>query len=95
MFYFLKDGLHDMLIPVMVYMFVILLMATTAFLRKGIVNNLSYTLVFVGAIFFMISDSLLALNKFHEPLPFSNISIMLTYSIAQYLIVLGILKQKN
>lgn len=95
LFYLLKDGLGDMLIPVIVYMIVILSMATSAFLRKGMVNNLSYNLVFTGAIFFMISDSILALNKFYEPLPFSNISIMLTYALAQFLIVIGILKLKR
>ena len=41
------------------------------------------------------ADSLLALNKFYQPIPFSNISIMLTYAFAQYLIVLGILKQND
>ena len=95
LFYLLKDGLGAMLIPVIVYMIVILSMATSAFLRKGMVNNLSYNLVFTGAIFFMISDSILALNKFYEPLPFSNISIMLTYALAQFLIVIGILKLKR
>lgn len=92
LFYLLKDGLGDMLIPVIVYMIVILSMATSAFMRKGIVNTNSYNLVFIGAIFFMISDSILALNKFYQPIPFSNISIMLTYALAQFLIVLGILK---
>lgn len=93
-FYFLKDGLGDMLIPVLAYLLVILVMAATAFIRKRSNKN-SYILILAGAIFFMISDSLLALNKFHEPLPFSNISIILTYALAQYLIVLGILKQKD
>lgn len=93
-FYFLKDGLGDMLIPVLAYLLVILIMAATAFLRKR-ANKNSYILIFVGAVFFMISDSLLALNKFHEPLPLSNISIILTYALAQYFIVLGILKQKD
>lgn len=92
LFYLLRDGLDDMLIPVIVYMIVILSMATTAFIRKGIVNHMSYNLVFIGAIFFMISDSILALNKFYQPIPFSNISIMLTYALAQFLIVVGILK---
>lgn len=92
LFYLLKDGLGDMLIPVIVYMIVILSMATSAFVRKGIVNTNSYNLVFIGAIFFMISDSILALNKFYQPIPFSNINIMLTYALAQFLIVLGILK---
>lgn len=95
LFYLLKDGLGEMLVPVIIYMIVILSMATTAFVRKGIVNSNSYNLVFIGAIFFMISDSILALNKFYQPIPFSNISIMLTYALAQYLIVLGILKLKK
>lgn len=94
LFNFLKDGLGDMLIPVIVYMIIILAMATTAFLRKDKVNILSYGLIFLGAICFMVSDSILALNKFYQPIPFSNISIMVTYALAQYLIVLGILKLK-
>lgn len=95
LFYLLKEGLGEMLVPVIIYMIVILSMATTAFVRRGIVNSNSYNLVFIGAIFFMISDSILALNKFYQPIPFSNISIMLTYALAQYLIVLGILKLKK
>ncbi|GAB4162688.1 MAG: lysoplasmalogenase [Winogradskyella sp.] len=95
LFYVLKDGLGHMLIPVIVYMIVILSMATSAFIRKGTVNRNSYHMVFIGAIFFMISDSLLALNKFYQPIPLSNISIMLTYALAQFLIILGILKLKK
>ena len=95
LFNFLKDGLGDMLIPVIVYMIIILAMATTAFLRKNNVNILSYGLVFFGAICFMISDSILALNKFYQPIPWSNVSIMVTYALAQYLIVIGILKLKE
>ena len=95
LFYFLKDGLGIMLIPVSVYMLVILSMATTAYLRKNKANMRSYRLVFLGALFFMASDSILALNKFYQPIPWSNISIMLTYAIAQYLIIIGILKLKD
>ena len=95
LFFFLKDGLGVMLIPVSVYMLVILTMATTAYLRKNKANMRSYRLVFLGALFFMASDSILALNKFYQPIPWSNISIMLTYAIAQYLIIVGILKLKD
>jgi uncharacterized membrane protein YhhN len=94
LFYIMFDGLGDMLYPVTVYMLVILTMAITAFLRQGKVLPLSYTLVFLGALLFMLSDSILALNKFYKPLPLSNISIMLTYALAQYFIVLGLLKNK-
>lgn len=91
-FYFIKDGLGDLLIPVLVYITVILVMAATAFMRKGIVLNRGYLFVFIGAIFFVTSDSLLAVNKFYTTLAFSNVSIMITYAVAQFLIVLGILK---
>lgn len=94
LFYILKDGLNDLLIPVIIYMLVIVTMAVTAFLRKGKVSKTSFNLVFFGAIFFLISDSLLALDKFYEPMSSSGITILLTYGIAQYLIVLGLLKQK-
>jgi len=95
LFNFLKDGLGDMFIPVIVYMVVILTMATSAYLRKDNVNILSYGLVLFGALCFMISDSILALNKFYQPILWSNISIMVTYALAQYLIVIGILKLKG
>ena len=94
LFYLLKDGLGEMLIPVLMYMTVILTMSATAFLRKGMVSKRSYNLVFLGAILFMISDSILALNKFYTAMPLSNISIMLTYALAQYFIVFGIKKEQ-
>jgi uncharacterized membrane protein YhhN len=95
LFYVLKDGLGVMLIPVVVYMIAILAMATTAYLRKNSVNVNSYRLVFLGALCFMTSDSILALNKFYQPIPWSNMTIMLTYALAQYLIIIGILKLKK
>ncbi|WP_242203619.1 lysoplasmalogenase [Aestuariivivens insulae] len=94
LFYILKDSLGDLLVPVIIYMFVILLMATMAYLRKNRANKTSFIFVFIGALCFIISDSLLALNKFYKPLPFANISIMVTYAIAQLCIVLGIKKQQ-
>jgi uncharacterized membrane protein YhhN len=91
--YFLKDGLGDLLAPVIVYMLVILTMVIMAFLRHSSVSKLSYNLVFLGAILFITSDSLLALNKFHEPFRYAGILIMVTYAIAQFFIVLGLKKQ--
>ncbi|MDU8886508.1 lysoplasmalogenase [Yeosuana sp. MJ-SS3] len=93
-FYFLSDGLGNMSLPVIVYMSVILFMATTAFLRKGSVPHLSYNLVLFGAILFMISDSLLAINKFYVQFSFADISVISTYAFAQLFIVLGIKKQR-
>lgn len=91
--YLLKNSLGDLLIPVIFYIVVILAMVIAAFLRRGKVSKISFFLVFLGAILFVISDSILALNKFYMPLRFSSISIMLTYALAQYFIVMGLLKQ--
>lgn len=92
-FYFLKDALGELLVPVIIYMLVILTMVIAAFLRHKSDSKMSYNLVFLGAIFFITSDSLLALNKFYEPFETAGILIMLTYGIAQYFIILGLKKQ--
>ena len=94
-FYVLKDGLENMLIPVFIYMLAILTMAISAAFRKGNVHNLSYNLVFIGALLFLISDSILAVNKFYGKIPYEHVLIMSTYAFAQYFIVMGILKQEN
>ena len=95
LFYMLTDGLGDLFVPVIIYMIVILSMSTSAFLRNKQNNLISYNWVFLGAILFMISDSILAIDKFYQPLTLSSISIMLTYALAQYCIVIGILKHNK
>jgi uncharacterized membrane protein YhhN len=79
-------------IPVIVYAVVIMFMAITALLRLGFTNQASFSWVFVGAILFMISDSVLAINKFHTPFTGASVIIMVTYASAQFMIVKGILK---
>jgi uncharacterized membrane protein YhhN len=93
--YILYDGLGDMKIPVIIYAAVILTMLTSALNREKKVNKQSYILVLVGAILFVFSDSLIAINKFGYPFILSRIAIMTTYITAQYLIVIGCLKQYN
>jgi uncharacterized membrane protein YhhN len=94
-FYIIKQGLGDMQIPVLLYLTVILTMVVMAWLRKGKVPNKSYNMVFIGALFFVISDSVLSINKFYQPFASSGLIIMFTYALAQYLIVMGILKQRD
>ena len=78
----------------MIYAFVISLMAVMAVNRKGRVNTTSFNLIFYGAILFLISDSILAYNKFVSPIKFSGLAIMSTYMIAQYLITMGAVERK-
>ncbi|SDL69948.1 Uncharacterized membrane protein YhhN [Daejeonella rubra] len=89
----IRDYLNDFRIPVMAYMFVISIMAILAGYRFKRVNLLSFRLIYWGAIFFVISDSALAYNKFVEPFSFAGILIMATYMIAQYLITIGAIER--
>lgn len=91
---FLRPYLGAMKIPVMVYAFVISLMAIMAVNRKGRVNTLSFNLIFFGAIAFLISDSFLAYNKFVNSFGGGGIAIMTTYMLAQYLITVGSVERK-
>lgn len=91
----LYTRLGGMKIPVLIYAIVLTGMVLAALFRFGKTSSSSFALVFGGAILFMISDSLIAINKFLEPLPMAGIWIMVTYIVAQYLIVSGLSKHKN
>lgn len=91
----LYPTLGDLRIPVMIYALVITVMAMQALFRFGYTTTKSFTLLFCGAICFMISDSLLAFNKFLQPIPLASLFIMGTYMLAQYLIVEGVLAHKK
>ncbi|MFS4492063.1 lysoplasmalogenase [Maribacter sp. 2308TA10-17] len=93
LFYILKDNLGALQIPVILYILGILTMVITAYRRKENVPKSSFNLVFIGALFFVLSDSVLAVNKFLFTIPLSHIIIMGTYATAQYLITMGVLKQ--
>lgn len=79
--------------PVIVYTIVILTMLASALNRYGKVNGVSYMLVSIGAILFVASDSMIAINRFLEKFDFARILIMSTYITAQYLIAIGCIKQ--
>ena len=49
----------------------------------------------IGAFVFIISDTLLALNKFYKPFEMGDVSVMLTYGIAQLLIVSAAIKNED
>jgi len=87
--YFLSPHLGDMKWPVRIYGIVISYMLIKALQTGGIKNPGAATLMIAGAVLFITSDSILAINKFYEPFEYAGIAIMLTYGIAQLLITLG------
>lgn len=73
--------------PVAAYVVVIALMAAQAIGRAVRLRDPAAWGVAIGACFFMLSDTLLALNKFVAPLPLAPLWVLGSYYIAQILIV--------
>jgi uncharacterized membrane protein YhhN len=88
---YLFPYLQEMKIPVLLYAILLTTMVLVSIFRDGKTTSQSFWLVFIGALLFMISDSLIAINKFINPLPWSGVQIMLTYLTAQALIVHGLI----
>jgi uncharacterized membrane protein YhhN len=84
--------LGELKIPVFVYAMVISTMLLFAFKGYFIWEEPANNYILFGALFFVSSDSILAFNKFYEPVMWGSFFIMATYLLAQYLIVIGILK---
>jgi hypothetical protein len=80
-----------MRVAVAAYVVVIALMAAQAMGRAVLRGDAPSRWVAWGACFFMLSDSLLAINKFMQPLPTASLWILSTYYIAQVLIMRHVL----
>ena len=88
MAFVMTPSLKEMVIPVYIYLTAITLMAIFAALRA---SKNDFTLY--GAIAFIVSDSILAINKFMMPVPAADYLIMITYYLSLFLIVYGFLKE--
>lgn len=72
----------DMTIPVTAYMIAISLMTIAA----GFRNDQQFLWVAMGALIFMVSDTLIAVDLFVAPFAYSGVAVMTTYYVAQLLI---------
>jgi uncharacterized membrane protein YhhN len=87
--------LDDLKIPVMIYALVLTLMVLNALFRYGRTSVQSFLFVFLGAILFMASDSMLAINRFLQSFSEAAVLVMMTYCAAQFLIVEGTLAHEK
>jgi uncharacterized membrane protein YhhN len=85
--FFIIPGLNDMLLPVLAYMVAITINAF-------ICSNQRSRWLGVGAFIFILSDGMIAYNKFITPVEGIRFPIMITYYAAQYLLIGGYLKTK-
>lgn len=81
----LRDGQRVLIGPVAVYLVAILVMAVLA-------ANVGIPAAAVGAALFVLSDTILALNRFVRPLRNGTVAVHVTYHLAQVLLVLSLLK---
>lgn len=91
LFYLLSPNLGELKIPVVVYALILSTLLITA-IHAFHFTNPAGRWVITGAFLFVISDSLLAINKFYTPFAFAGLAIMSTYALAQYLIITGVTK---
>lgn len=82
--------LGDLQFPVIIYATAIIVMVMNAIFRFGRTNARSFWFTLSGSILFMISDSILAINKFLGAIEMGGTMIMLTYIVAQFMIVEGL-----
>jgi len=93
--FLLKDSLGEMVIPVVIYGMVISVFGAIALLNNLISKSKSSLYLFSGAVFFVISDSLLAINKFYQPQEYYPVIVIITYMVAQYLICKSVIENSD
>ena len=87
--------LGEMLLPVTLYTLTIFGMVIMAIFRQNRTSTLSFYLVFSGAVIFLLSDSIIAINKFMVSVYYERILVIITYMIAQFLITTGLAEHVN
>ena len=91
----LFPGLEGMMKPIItIYALSLIGMSMMALNRSGRVEAMSFKLVFSGSILFLLSDSMIAFNKFHSEIPLAGFLIMISYIAAQYLIMRGLILEE-
>lgn len=92
----LWEGIPEaMKLPVAVYAIAIVGMAVAAYNLRNKTSGAAFIPLIAGVLLFVLSDSMIAINKFGDPIPLARIFIMSTYIIGQYLIVTGAIKMRK
>jgi uncharacterized membrane protein YhhN len=78
-------------IPVIIYAVALMIMVLQSVYRYGFTSLRSFWSVCVGALLFMLSDSILAINKFYQPITNAGVLVIATYMAALFFIVQGVI----
>lgn len=92
-FMMMKDDIvaqdPNLLIPVFAYTVVITLMGITASLRNGLTGTKDFTWILIGGVLFIISDVVIAVNKFMVDFAHDSVLNMSLYLTGQYFLAIG------
>jgi len=86
---YLKPYLGYYFIPVILYIFSIMGMSYSSLLRFWTIPGLSFWFPFIGSLFFIASDTLLAIRNFKYKKKKGWVIVMVTYILGQFLIMIG------
>lgn len=76
--------------PGFVYALLLSLTSLSALYLLLVTQKAAYLIAFIGGLFFMLSDTLLTGQQYRKELKHGNFYVMLTYIIAQALLILGL-----
>jgi uncharacterized membrane protein YhhN len=80
-------------VPIFVYAIILCALYMSMLFARSKFSDLNWQLLFLGTILFIISDSMIAINRFILPFDMAGFAIMISYIVAQFLIVLANLRQ--
>ena len=86
----LWPGLGSLRLPVLLYMAVILVMGWQALALWRTAPSVGALSVAIGAALFVLSDSVLAYDRFRRPFPAERAVVLSTYYVAQALIAVSV-----
>jgi len=92
LFGFAAPHVKNLLIPIGFYALVISTMLGASFAAFNFTKQTFGKICVAGTLLFIVSDSILAINRFVAPFEYAPIFIMLTYAVAQLLITEGSLR---
>lgn len=92
LFAYVAPNARNLLIPVAVYALIISIMFAVSFTAFDFSKHDFGKICVAGSLLFLVSDSILAINRFVSPFSLAPVFIMLTYAVAQLLITEGSLR---
>jgi len=90
--HFLLPHLGALKYPVILYGLVISFMLLIAMHLYELKDAATAKFLLTGAVLFVVSDSVLAINKFYQPTAWGGWVVMITYVMAQWMLVQGVVR---